>query len=117
MERARQRQELQRYLHRMDPTDVNDVLGQDQPSGGPLTIHFRRGARSTDQANPDTTRHSGDIQQDFDVGAEAEPAQEQEQEQDVQWTTEFEATGSTTGETVSTITMSGAMIGDVAGRT
>ena len=27
VERARQRQELQRYLQRMDPTDVNDVLG------------------------------------------------------------------------------------------
>ena len=56
-------------------------------------MNIRRNARSTDQANPDTTRDSVDLQQDFDVGVEAEPAQEQEQEQDVRWTTEFEATG------------------------
>ena len=62
MKRARQRQELQRYLQRMNPTDVNDVLGQDQPSSGPLMVRFRGGARSTDQANPDTTRDSVDLQ-------------------------------------------------------
>ena len=80
-------------------------------------MRFHRDARSTDQANPDTTRDSADLQQDFDVGAEAEPVQEHEQDQEVQWTTEFEATGSTTGETVSNIRMSGATICDVAGRT
>ena len=81
---ARERQELQRYLQRMDHTDMKDVMGQDQPSGGPLTLHFRRSARSTDQANPDTMGDSVDLQRDFDVAAEAEPAQEQEQEQEFQ---------------------------------
>ena len=61
----------------MDPSDINDVIGQYQPSGGPLKFRFRRDARSTDQANPDTTRDSAELQQDNDVGAEAEPAQEQ----------------------------------------
>ena len=61
VELAPQRQEMQRYLQRMDPTDGNHVMGQNQPSGGPLTMHFRRNARSTDQANPDTTRDSADL--------------------------------------------------------
>ena len=78
MERERQRKELQGYLQRMEPADLNDVMGQYQPSDDPLKIHFRRDAPSPDQANPDTTRDSIDLQQDFDVGAEAEPAQEQE---------------------------------------
>ena len=96
---------------------MNRVIGQDQPSGAPLPMRFRLDARSNDQANPDTTRDSADLQQNNDVGVEAEQAQEQEQEQDVQWTVDFEATGSTTGETVRNITMSGATIGDVASRT
>ena len=49
------------------------------------------------------------------MGVEAEPGQEQEQV--VQWTAEFEAMGSTKGETVCNITMSGATICDVAGIT
>ena len=75
MERARQRKELQRYLQRMDATDINDVMGQYQPSGGPLPMRFLRNARSTDQANRDTTRDSIDLQHDCDVGVEAERAQ------------------------------------------
>ena len=45
VERARQRRELQLYLERPDPTVLNDVLGQFQPPGGPLTMRFRRSAR------------------------------------------------------------------------
>ena len=86
VERERQRQELERYLQRMHPSDGNDALGQYQPSVGPLTIRFRLGARSTDQGNPDTKSDSVGIQQDIDVGAEEEPAQEQEEEQDFHWT-------------------------------
>ena len=62
LERAPQRHVLQRYLQRMNRTDVTDVLEQDQPSWGPLTIHFRRSARSTDQENPDTTPDRVDLQ-------------------------------------------------------
>ena len=96
VERARQPLELQRYLQRRDPTDVNNVVMQDQAESGPFLIRFLRGARSTDRANPDTMGDSLDLQQDFDMDADPEPAQEQEQEQELQWTAEFEATGSTT---------------------
>ena len=100
----------------MDTSNVNVVLGQDQCSTGPLMIHFRRSARYTDRPNPDPTLDSVDLQQNVDMGAEAEQAREQEEEQDVQWTAEFDATGSTTGDTVTNIYMSRATIDDVAGR-
>ena len=101
----------------MHPANGNDVLGQYQPSGGPMTIHFRSSARSIEQANPDTRRDSVDLQQDFDVGAEAGPAQEQEQEQDLQWTAELEATGSTRGDTGGNNPLSKATRDDVACKT
>ena len=114
LERARQRQELQNYLQLMDPTDVKDMLGQDQHSTGPLMFHFVPSARSTDRPNPDKAR---DLQQNIDLGADAEPAQDQQHEQDFHWTAELEATGSTRVDTVSNISISKATIEDVARRT
>ena len=97
----------------MEITDVKDVLGQYQPSSRALLVRFRGTTRSVHQQNPDPTRDSLDLQPEFDNVELAEPAKEQ----DFQSTAEFEPTASTTGETVSNITMSGAPICDVAGRT
>ena len=110
VERVRQLRELESYLQRMDPTVVSDLMGHNQPSGGPLLVHFRRSCRSNEQPNPETKRDSIDLQEDSDVGNESEQAQ------DFRWMANVDATGSTTGETASNLTLNQATR-DVARRT